>query len=276
MSIQMFDSIDVGSLPPGAVAYAGYVGGEWPTFAALKSRFSGASLLSVAIASDEFAMCLDVESGNATNAQVYDWYDMVKGTYPCPVIYTSASNVAALIATMTANKIPRNGYLIWSAHYTGAAHVCSPSACGYPQADGTQWTDDAVGGSCDESLLLPYFFTAITNPNPTEPTPAKPSTEDDEEMILIPGTTSPPVGKSFPSSGAYSTMGLVGDPSLAGAESTRLRVAFHLNGGGWSIDSVTVGTGAGPKTVVAIPANADGVSITRLDSVNVTLIPNFA
>lgn len=270
--ITMYDSIGVGNLPGGAEAYAGYVGGEWPTWSALKARFPKAKLLSVAIAADEFAMCLDVESGNATNSQIFSWYKMVVGTYKCPVIYTSASNIAAVVATMTANGIKRNQYLIWSAHYTDQSHVCGSETCGYPQSDGTQWTDSA--GACDESVLEAYFFTAITNPNPK---PTVPLMEDD---VQIPPATNPAssVGVSFDGT-PYSTVGFLADPGMLDAASVVVRAAFHLvnakNGADWDVQTVTL-TVAEPKAVLSVPGNADGVSFSRADTVPLTLVPNFA
>lgn len=93
---------------------------------------------------------------------------------------------------------------------------------------------------------------------------------------LLPGTASPPVGVSFPAAGAYKTIGFVGDPTLAGSQNTNLRVAQHHVGGGWSVAVVTIESGQGGKAVLTLPGDCDGVSITRLDDVAVTLIPNFA
>ena len=51
---------------------------------------------------------------------------------------------------------------LWSAHYTHTTHVCGPSSCRELgiTADGTQWTDRALGRTLDQSLLAGDFFGA--------------------------------------------------------------------------------------------------------------------
>jgi hypothetical protein len=76
---------------------------------------------------------------------------------------------------MTQAGIARNEYMLWSAHYTNTAHICSPSACGYPQADATQWTSTYQGVSLDASLCYGYFFATY---------PADPPISVEREMIV--------------------------------------------------------------------------------------------
>lgn len=179
--VTMYDNITVSSLPKGAAAYAGYVNGAYNTWAALVADFeaSGAKLLSIDVFGTGFAHCLDVENGDATNASVIPWYNRMKAQgVPCPVIYTSASNVQAVINEfMKAGITDRTKYLIWSAHYTFSEHICAPSVCGYPAADATQWSDAGPGG-CDVSAMASYFFPwtlgQTTPPAPKPPTPPAP------------------------------------------------------------------------------------------------------
>lgn len=169
--ITMFDDITVGLMPLRAdYAYAGYVGGWWPTFAELLRKFAGHDLLSIAINSHENAMCLDIEKGDASIADAPGWYErqVALGVWR-PALYTSASNLAALERTMAAHRIERRAYRLWSAHYTGRAHLCSPRSCGFglSEADGCQFTSNALGLNLDESILLPDFF----EPRPPAPKP---------------------------------------------------------------------------------------------------------
>lgn len=142
-------------------ALSGYTAGSWPDFpqvAALAARY-GLLTLSIAPFASVDADCLDVESGDATIAQVDGWFTRQQARgLTRPAVYTSAGNAAALIATMTANGIARADWRLWSAHYTGTAHICGPGTCGYPQADGTQWADKDAGHNIDQSLLTPDFF----------------------------------------------------------------------------------------------------------------------
>jgi hypothetical protein len=178
--VTMYDSIYIKNLPSGAAAYAGYTQGDWPTWSALVAakEHSGADLLSVdPFGTSPLAHCLDVEPGDAGNATVLPWFRRMKANgVPVPVIYTSASNVQAVVnLLMEEGKYTRSEFLVWAAHYTYSAHICAPAVCGYAAADGTQWSDEGPGGS-DVSSLASYFFpwTLGTAPAPTPPSPPKP------------------------------------------------------------------------------------------------------
>lgn len=176
--ITMFDDTNVGLLPAGDFAYAGYVGGKWPTFPELQRRFPGHRLLSIAVNASEDAECLDIEKGDATIDEAPDWFKRqhVRGVYR-PVLYVDASNMRALEETMAQAGIPRGAWRLWTAHYLHKAHLCAPWSCGFgvQEADGTQWTNQALGLSLDQSVLNPEFFDM----RPAEPpvTPVKPVPE---------------------------------------------------------------------------------------------------
>ena len=164
VTLTMYDSTNVGTLPPGADAYAGYVQGAFPTFAALKRLFaaSGAHLLSIAVFASGDADCLDIEPEDATIAQAPGWVkrQLARGAHR-PCLYTSVSNMDALVATLGGAGISRAEVRLWSAHYEQGKHICGPGTCGLTRhpCDGTQWTDAALGRSLDESILLSDFFS---------------------------------------------------------------------------------------------------------------------
>ena len=159
----MYDSVTVSEIPKNAAAVAGYVGGAWPTYPVLVKQFPKAHKLSIAIAASEDADCLDIEPRDATPAQAAAWVrrQHARGKR-LPVVYTSAAYLQALVDVLAEAKLKHGrDYKIWSAHYTFAAHLCSP-ACGFGirvTADATQWTDKALGRNLDESLCSPSFFT---------------------------------------------------------------------------------------------------------------------
>ena len=133
----MYDAIHVNVLPAGADAYAGYVDGKGPTFAALERRFrgSGAHLLSIAVFASGHADCLEVEKGDATIAQAPGWVKRQRARgarRPC--LYTSVSNMDALVAAVNAARISRAEVLLWSAHYGLGKHICGPRTCGQTPA----------------------------------------------------------------------------------------------------------------------------------------------
>lgn len=153
--IAMFDSVSVAAIPKSAPAVAGYVGGAWPTFSELPAAFPHAYLMSIAVGSSETALCLDVEPGDANNASAVGWAKKELVRRPVTWVYTSVSNVDALLATLAAGGVDTSKVLIWSAHYTFHPHLCGPASCGECRhlCDATQWTDHAGGGDLDQSLV---------------------------------------------------------------------------------------------------------------------------
>jgi len=157
----MYDSIDLGEIPPGARAVAGYVGGRWPTFPLLAEGWPRARRLSIAVNARELAACLDVERGDARPADAPAWvHAALRRGIRRPVVYCSVSAANDVIARLHAAGIPRRRYRLWTAHYTGKAHLCS-SRC-YPpfvgKADCTQYDDRAGGRDLDVSLYRLGFF----------------------------------------------------------------------------------------------------------------------
>jgi hypothetical protein len=156
----MFDDTSVDLIPRSARAVAGYANGLYKTVPALRRRFPKAQVVTIAVTSDVLADALDVEPGDATNADAPGWFRHFKAHRPHrrPIFYTSASNVAALVEVLHGAGIERHAYLIWSAHYNGHRHVCAHHVCGYPKAEATQWTDRSNNRSLDESKLTLAFW----------------------------------------------------------------------------------------------------------------------
>lgn len=189
--LRMLDSIDAASLPPGADAYLGYVNGHWPTYAALVAQFPAARILSLTVFPGARADGCDCETGDLTVAQVPGFVQQELAAEAWrPVVYMGAANTQAVLAALSAAGIARASVRLLSAHYGTGKHICGPGTCGYPQADGTQWTDTApgVGGAAvDESLLAAGFFGAP---------PPVPLLEDG--MLLITPLTGEPVPLAIP------------------------------------------------------------------------------
>lgn len=194
-NLVMYDNVTVSLLPPGGDAYACYTDGRYANCPAVRAKFPGAKILTIAVFASDDADCLDVEPGDATVAQVPGWAArQYKRGVTRPCIYTSASTVTAVIAAMNAAGHARPTYRIWSAHYNGSEHICAPGGCGYPQADATQWTSRARGISLDQSLCKPDFFGA-----PAAPPPAVPElTEDDMPYVSLPQATGQSVVLQWP------------------------------------------------------------------------------
>lgn len=160
VEITMYDSVDVKQIPANAAAVAGYVGGRWPTYAALVKDFPRAHKLSIAVSASEDADCLDIEKGDATIPQAPAWVRRQhKRGIKRPVVYTSVSQAPPLLAALTTHGIKRDEVRLWTAHYTLKPHRCS-SACGYGtlQADATQYANRALDKNLDASLCSSDFF----------------------------------------------------------------------------------------------------------------------
>ena len=187
-SITMYDAVDTAQIPADAQAVGGYVDGNWQTFPSLGTSWPHAQHLSIAVSAADDADCLDIETGDATPADAAGWYERQKArgiSRPC--LYANASTMdSGVIPAMKAAGIDRAAVRLWSAHFTGTAHICGPASCGEMSidADGTQWTDQALSRSLDESLLLADFFGTTPEPAPAPaPSPA-PVPADWQEIVM--------------------------------------------------------------------------------------------
>ena len=170
----MFDTAFSDQFPPGAQAYAAYVDGgigDQPNYVYVLDHFPHAHHLSITLAGND-ADAADVESGAMNPEDIPGWYarQVTRGVAR-PVIYANVSTMESLVRPVVA-ALPgaRAAVRLWTAHYTGEAHVCGPSSCGELgiDADGTQWTSEALGRDLDQSLLAGDFFGPAPAPSWTE------------------------------------------------------------------------------------------------------------
>lgn len=158
----MFDDVNLALIPKNAEAVAGYVNGRYNTWEKVLKDFPHAKHLSIAVTANADAECLDVEQGDAIASQVPAWVvRQKKRGVKKPVVYTSVSNVPFVLRELNKAGIKRSAIKLWTAHYTGKAHLCT-SKCGFGftgKADATQWTNKALNRSLDESLVSPTFFS---------------------------------------------------------------------------------------------------------------------
>lgn len=155
--LRMGDSTVPRAIPGALGCYAGYIDGQWASYSPLVALHPGLPVLSIATSPMHRAQVLDIESGDARIADAPGWCTRYyRATRPR--LYTSIANAAALITAMANAGWARPRYFLWTAHYTGVAHLCSP-ACGYGMpttADATQWVDH---GQWDESLATEAYVT---------------------------------------------------------------------------------------------------------------------
>ena len=166
------DAVTPALLSPGMAVYGGYYDGTFANLSAIEARFPAAVILSITPDGANGARCLDVEPGDARPGDCPAFFrnpshSMKPDSGTKPMIYTSAGDVAAVNAAMSAAGIARGSYLIWSAHWIGR-HICAPNTCGYPMADGTQY---ASNSRFDSSTWYTYCFPALAGPVPAPPPP---------------------------------------------------------------------------------------------------------
>jgi hypothetical protein len=155
--VTMYDSVTASALPTGAPAYAGYYNGSFAILNAIKARFPSATIVSVTPDGEHGAEYIDVEPGDAVPADAPSFIKLGGLGFYC-----SASQTAACVAACTKAGIARTAYRIWSAHWIGR-HICSPAACGYPAADGTQYA--STSGWDESAVNSPAFFSLSTAPS---------------------------------------------------------------------------------------------------------------
>jgi hypothetical protein len=157
-----FDSVDLSQIPASAGAVAGYTGGRWPTDShdALREKFPHAYVLSIAVNAGEDASCLDVESGDATPADVPGWVKRqlsLGKVRPC--VYASLSVMPAIAASL--HGVHRQTYRLWVADYDSLARAEELLKQGFGAC---QWTSNALGRDLDQSLCKPGFYTPAEYP----------------------------------------------------------------------------------------------------------------
>ncbi len=187
--LSMFDAIDDSLYPPAGpgVCFAGYVDGtlgDQPDYQWLTQNRAGSPILSIALFPANDAMCLDIEFGAASPESAADWYERQRSRgITRPALYASADTMESeVVPVITAAKIARESVRLWTAHYGAGEHICGPSSCKLLSidADGTQWTENAVvdgqARDLDQSLLLAGLFG--------DPKPAPPPAESWEDKLL--------------------------------------------------------------------------------------------
>jgi hypothetical protein len=176
----MYDSIELGQIPADPFAVGAYVNGAWATAVQAAQLFPHARVLTIAVTAGADAEALDVETGDAAPADAPAWSVRQRGRGVArPCLYADASTMeTGIVPLVRSGALPRALVRLWSAHYTGTAHICSPASCGLVSIgmDGTQWTDRAMGRNLDQSLLLADFFGAVPAPEPKPAPPAAPPT----------------------------------------------------------------------------------------------------
>jgi hypothetical protein len=262
----MYDTAQNNQFPPGAAAYAAYVDGgigDQPNYAYIVNTFPKAHHLSIALFPSDNADALDVEPGAASPGDIPGWFKRQQQRgIARPVIYASASLMNdSILQVLSQAGIPRSSARLWSAHYGAGQHICGPTSCGLlsVEADGTQWTSNALGLVLDESLLLDNFF-------PSDPKSAEaelqsgPVTNGSNALTVIavaPGTAHHV---------AFAT-----DNTNQGLPPARLRVAIFDTTWHVTHDVIVDGTKGATVLTFGNPSKTSAIAIRRSDAGNAVM-----
>lgn len=163
--VTMYDSIDAAAVPDRAEAVAGYIDGQWPSYLHYPRNGDHKWLVSIATSPSHVAMVLDVEAGDSTNAAAANWLAMMHfHGMRRPCFYTSLQNVPPLVESLRVRGHPRKTYRLWSAHWTGHAHVCTRQCLddlGEPPG-ATQYANLAAA-ELDVTLTHVWWLNALAN-----------------------------------------------------------------------------------------------------------------
>ena len=136
-------------------AVAAYGNGHFANHDKAKAEFPDAHLLKIDVNGQGIGNAGDFEVGDMALEHAGHW---AKGRIHAgihrPVVYFAVSNWRTIMHSLHAAGLARSDVRIWTAHFTGHAHLCS-AACGFGvtgSADATQW------GSADAHGTLPHKF----------------------------------------------------------------------------------------------------------------------
>lgn len=167
-TLHVYDDVTLGLIPRDAKYVGVYVDGIFSDVARARADFPHATLIPITVFGKHGTRWADCERGDMTNVQVAAWARDEIHAGRRPGIYTSVSNIMAVVAELRVLGISHTQVDFWSAHYTGQPHVCGPQ-CGFNLSfvvGGTQFTDRSHGISLDESL---FFATVLGAKPPTAP-----------------------------------------------------------------------------------------------------------
>lgn len=117
----MYDGITPARVPAGGDLYAGYVGGQWPSYAGMVTLYPDAVHVSIAVQADEDAQVLDVENFDATPAESVGWAQRQRERGQVPTVYCNTSTWPAVQAAFAAAGVDLPVW--WAAQYDGVAQL---------------------------------------------------------------------------------------------------------------------------------------------------------
>lgn len=152
-------------------AVAAYGNGKFANFKTAKKQFPDAHVLEIDVSGEGIGNVGDFEPGDMAYSRAGSWAkERIKAGVRRPVLYFSASHWGEIMQSLKAAGVARKDVRIWTAHYTGKEHLCSPACKNLGitgRADATQWGSPQAPGTLpapyagrniDVSKTAPKFF----------------------------------------------------------------------------------------------------------------------
>ena len=131
-------------------AVAAYGNGRFSNFVAAKQEFPTAHVLEIDVSGQGIGNAGDFEAGDMAYAHAGPWAKgRIEAGVSRPVIYFQVSSWQPVMESLEAAGVHRDHVRLWTAHYSGHPHLCSP-ACGFGvtgTADATQWGSPQARGT---------------------------------------------------------------------------------------------------------------------------------
>jgi hypothetical protein len=190
-------------------AVAAYGNGRFANFKAAKKEFPKTHVLEIDVNGQGIGNAGDFEAGDMAFSHAGAWAkERLEAGVHKPVIYFSASNWQAVMNSLQAAGVSRKDVRIWTAHYTGRAHLCSPACKNLGitgRADATQWGSTQASGTLpspyagrnvDVSKTAPKFFAgASMSPSPRSTAKKRPAAVEAGKAVNRQLTLTTPITK---------------------------------------------------------------------------------
>jgi hypothetical protein len=165
-------------------AVAAYGNGKFANFKTAKKQFPNAHVLEIDVSGEGIGNVGDFEPGDMAYSRAGSWAkERIKAGVHRPVLYFSASHWGEVMQSLKAAGVARKDVRIWTAHYTGKEHLCSPACKNLGvtgRADATQWGSPQASGTLpapfagrnvDVSKTAPKFFAGQPSATAKAPKP---------------------------------------------------------------------------------------------------------
>jgi len=189
---------------PDVAFYAGYVDGDFKSYAGLVSRFGESKVIAITVLGLAGVRCVDCETGDVTPGEAALWALKEIAAGRRPMVYSGASNWEQVQAKL---GVHADAVHWWAADWTFTPHLSPDSVM-------TQYTNNAELGNPYDTSLVAEGFNPVTGEETNTPTPAPTEPKLNAPIVAAFGT---PTGKGYTLVGADGGVFCYGDAEFHGS-----------------------------------------------------------